>query len=139
MHMHNVPWALLMLASSPIKVEFMEGVSAFGCLQVNIMWTEYDVYNYYTCTTVRYMYMYIFIYSVYTVSVKKKLKYVRWGTVMVLCWCGRSIYALGTLLVRSWFALGALLVRSWFALGTLMVRSRVQLTNRYGTVRGSVC
>ena len=69
----------------------------------------------------------------HTVSVKKMLKYVRCSTVTVLCWCGRS-----TLLVHSWCALGALMVRSWCALGTLMVCSRVQLTNRYGTVRGSV-
>ena len=53
-----------------------------------------------------------------TVSVKKKLKYVRCGTVTVLCW-----YALGALLVRSWCAHGSLLVRSWCALGTLLVRS----------------
>ena len=70
----------------------------------------------------------------HTVSVKKKLKYVRCGTVTVLCWCGRSTLfvhswcGLGALLVRSWYALGMLMVRSWCALGTLMVRSRVQLT-----------
>ena len=80
----------------------------------------------------------------YSIS-QKKLKYVRCGTVTVLCWCGRSTLlvrswcAHGSLLVRSWYAHGSLLVRSWYALGTLMVCSRVQLTNRYGTVHGSVC
>ena len=62
----------------------------------------------------------------HTVSVKKKLKYVRCGTVTVLCW-----YALGTLLVRSWFALGALLVRSWYAHGSL--ESSIDESVRYGT------
>ena len=63
---------------------------------------------------------------VYTVSVKKKLKYVRCGTVTVLCW-----YALGALMVRSWCALGALLVRSWYAHGSL--ESSIDESVRYGT------